>query len=260
MKLKYVLWLAIALISLATHAQEKTAPLPSPTTKDDYNLYLKSGHKDKAWNEWIKPGFESFDEGNYATASIFLKKAYDAGCRDPMVLFRLGIYSETRGEIKQAAGYLDEAAKGVKQRYPDHPLLKAINRHAGRALYKADSYDKAMPYLLEALKYEPDDFMLLLMAGQIERMHDKKTQARALFERAYAAKAPEGVKPDPKTTVLGELIILTFDLKDYEACQKYIDEALKLDPKHKVAKAYNSKLQRQRIREKELEIIKKMTE
>lgn len=260
MKLKYVLCLAIALISFTAHAQEKIAPLPDPTTKDDYKIYQKLGHQDKAWNEWIKPGFESFDESNYATASIFLQKAYDKGCRDPMVLFRLGIYMESRGKIKEAASYLDEAAKGTKQRYPDHALNKAVNRHAGRALYKADKYDDAKPYLLEALKYEPDDFMLLLMAGQIERLQDKKTKARALFEKALAAKTPEGVKPNPKTTVLGELIILTFDLKDYEACQKYIDQALKLDPKHKVAKRYNSQLQRRRIREKELEIIKKITE
>ncbi|MFH1830874.1 MAG: tetratricopeptide repeat protein [Pseudomonadota bacterium] len=252
MKLKYLLCLALVLISFSAFAD--------PTTKDDYNIYLKSGHHDKAWDEWIKPGFESFDEGNFATAGIFLSKAYDKGCRDPMVLFRLGIYLESRGKTKEAAEMLDEAAKGAKERYPEHPLVKAINRHAGRALFKVDDYKAALPYLNEALKYEPNDFMLLLIAGQIERMENNKPQALVLFERALAADAPEGVTPDPKTTVLGELIILTFDLKDFDACRKYIDEALKLDAKHKVATTYKSKIVEQQQRQKELEIIKKIVE
>jgi len=233
---------------------------PRATTPGDYEIYAKKGHRSKSWDEWIGPAFESFESDNYATAAIFLGRAYEKGCRDPMVLFRLGIYKESRGEAKEAADMLTEAARGAARRYPEHPLASAIHRHAGRALYKADRFKEALPHLKQALVYEPDDFMLLLMTGQIERMEGSKESARALFEKALAARMPEGVEPDPKSTVLGELIVLTFDLDDLDACEEYIALALKHDPKHKIATTYRGRVKHARFRKKELEIIKKLTE
>jgi tetratricopeptide (TPR) repeat protein len=239
---------------------EAAPALQGPITPEDYTLYLKSGHCDPAWDEWIKPGFESFDLGNYATASIFFKNAYEKGCRDPMVLFRLGINQESRGDIKAAAATLAEAATAVAERYPDHPLVKAIHRHAARALYKNDQFKEALPHLLKALQYEPGDFMLLLMAGQVERMEGKKQEALVLFERALAANKPEGMSPDPKLTVIGELIIISCDQKDDAACEKYVNMALEIDPKDKVATKYKGMIEKEKYRKKEIEIIKKITE
>jgi len=233
---------------------------PVPITPEDYELYVKSGDRSKEWDELIKPAFESFDAGNYATSAIFLTSAYEKGCRDPMVLFRLGIYEESRGKSKEAAEMLKAAAEGAKKRYPDHPLATAIHRHAGRALYKVDDYKAALPHLKEALAYEPNDFMLLLMTGQIERMEGQKERARGYFELALAAPMPEGVEPNPTTTVLGELIVITYDLKDYDACEKYIKMALERDPKDKVANKYKGLVGRARFRQRELEIIKKIVE
>jgi tetratricopeptide (TPR) repeat protein len=233
---------------------------PVPITPGDYELYLKSGDRSKEWDDWIKPAFESFDSGNYATAAIFLSRAYEKGCRDPMVLFRLGIYEESKGRAKEAAEMLKIAAAGAKKRYPKHQLASAIHRHAGRALYKVDDYKGALPHLKEALTFEPNDFMLLLMTGQIERMEGRKEKARGYFELALGAPMPANVKPDPKTTVLGELIVITYDLKDYDACDKYIKMALERDPKDKVANKYKGLVGRARFRQRELEIIKKIVE
>jgi hypothetical protein len=102
--------------------------------------------------------------------------------------------------------------------------------------------------------------MLLLMTGQIERMEGRKEKARGYFELALESQMPEGLKPDPKSTVLGELIVLTYDLKDYDACDKYIKMALEHDPKDKVATKYKGLVGRARFRQRELEIIKKITE
>lgn len=245
----------------AAEKASEEAPEPvSATTPADYKLYTKLGHRDAKWDEYIAPAFTSFDEGQFATSGILLKKAYELGCRDPLVLFRLGIYKETAGEFDEAATLFDEAAKGVIKRYPGHPLAKAMPKHAGRALYKADRMDEALPHLTKALAVEPDDFMLLLMAGQIERMQKRLTEAREHFERALAAGAPAGITPDPELTLLRELIIITYELKDWDACGKYADMALKKDPRDKVANEYRRDLSRARQREKELEIIKKMVE
>jgi tetratricopeptide (TPR) repeat protein len=129
-------------------AASKQEPLiaptaPVPITPQDYELYLQKGDRNKSWDEWIKPAFESFDSENYATAAIFLRRAYEKGCRDPMVLFRLGIYEESRDKAKEAAEMLKIAAAGAARRYPGHQLASAIHRHAGRALYKIDDYKGA---------------------------------------------------------------------------------------------------------------------
>lgn len=251
----------------ATAAPGTTAAAPAseakpseavPILKGDYQLYVKSGHRDKAWDEFIDPAFTSFDAGNYATAGIFLQRAYEKGCRDALVLFRLGIYRESRGNFKDAAQLFDEAAKDVVTRYPSHPLATEIWRHAGRAHYEAGDTPGALPMLLKALEKSPNDFMLLLMAGQIHRMQKQYAEARVLYDRLLLTPPPEGIKPDPKITILGELTILSYELKDFAGCQAYIDQLLGLSPNDKVGLFYKSQLDKARFKQREQEAIDKM--
>ncbi|MBN1283500.1 MAG: hypothetical protein JXA24_07010 [Proteobacteria bacterium] len=230
------------------------------TTPDDLNLYRKQGHRDAKWDEFITPAFECFDADRFATAGIFLRKAYELGCRDPLVIFRLAICRESAGDAKLAAELMIEAEKGLASRYPGHPLSQAISKHAGRALYKADRYKEALPHLRKALEREPGDFMLLLMAGQVERMEKNLSEARSLFEKAIASGAPAGMIPDPALTLLRELVILTYELKDFAACEAYVAMVRERDPQDRVAAEYDRRLKSARAREKELEIIKKMVQ
>jgi tetratricopeptide (TPR) repeat protein len=230
------------------------------TTKEDYNLYLKSGDRNPKWDDLIKPAFQSFDDGNLATAGIFLKQAYDRGCRDPFVLFRLGLYRESRGLFKEAAEMLAIAADDAPKRYPGHPLATAIARHAGRALYEADDLHRAGPLVERALTQTPNDFMLLLMAGQIARLEKRTDDARNFFERALSVPPPPvgpGL-PDPRTTILRELVILTCDTKDVEGCERYITLLLNLAPRDSVAQGYRQRILRERQQKKEQELIEKM--
>ena len=239
----------------------KVEPIPmKATTDEDIKLYLKQGDRDPKWDEFIAPAFESFDKERFATAGIFLNKAYELGCRDPLVLFRLGIYRESQDRTKEAADLMLEAAKGMGNRYPGHPLAQAVPKHAGRALYTADRVDEALPYLEKALALEPDDFMLLLMIGQIDRMKKRHAKARDRFEKALAAGAPEGVTPDPKLTLMRELIIITYELEDYKACEGYVERVREIEPKDKVALDYNKRLGKRKQRQREMDLIKRITE
>ncbi len=248
--------------TLAPSAPAAASPAPAvqeqTITKDDYQLYLKSGDRNPSWDEYIEPAFTSFDSENFATAGIFLAKAYEKGCRDPLVMFRLGIYRESRRQFKEAAELLSQAADGIAQRYPGHPLNNSIALHAGRALYQIDDYVKALPYLQKALQQNPNDFMILLMLGQIARSGKLYAEARSLFERAIASKPPENVTPNPVRTVLGELIILTYALKDSEACQKYVDMVLSAWPRDPVANTYRTRLDKERFEKKQQEMLDKI--
>ena len=246
-------------------AKEAPPPAPVPsldaTTKDDYQLYLASGDRSPKWDESIAPAFQAFEAGNLATAGIFLKQAYERGCRDPLLLFRLGLYRESRGLFKEAAEMLAQAAEDAPKRYPGHPLATAIARHAGRALYEADDFKRASPLLVKALGQDPNDFMLLLMAGQIARLEKRSAEARQLFERALVAEPPSGpTSADPKTTVLRELIILTYDTKDVEACGRYIETLLAASPQDTIANTYRQRLAKERQSQREKEVINKIVQ
>ena len=249
---------AAAAAPATTPAAPAKASEAVPITKEDYQLYVKSGHRDKAWDEFIEPAFTSFDAGNFATAGIFLQRAYEKGCRDALVLFRLGVYRESRGNYKDAAQIFDEAAKDATTRYPTHPLATGIWRHAGRAHYEAGDIQGALPMLHKALETSPNDFMLLLMAGQIHRMLKQYAEARTFFDRILLTTPPEGIKPDPRVTILGELTILSYELQDFAGCQGYIDALLTLDPNNKVGLFYKAQLDKARFKKKEQEVIDKM--
>ena len=233
-------------------------PEEQATTKDDYQLYLKSGDRNASWDEYIEPAFTTFDSGNFATAGVFLGKTYEKGCRDPLVLFRLGIYRESRRQFKEAADLLSQAADGIAARYPGHPLNNSIARHAARALYQVDDYARALPYLQKALAQSPNDFMILLMLGQISRAGKQYPEARSFFERALSTKPPENVTPNPIKTLLGELIILTYELKDLEACQKYVSMVLSAWPQDPIANSYRTRLEKARYEKREKEMIDKL--
>ncbi len=238
--------------------KKKKAPPLTATTKRDYSLYWKTGHKSGKWNQFVRPGFDSFDNGNMATAGIFLQKAYDKGCRDPMVLFRLAIISESRQQYNEAAKLISEANRTLESHYPKHPLNKAIHKHAARALFSANKNSEALPHLTEALKHEPNDFMLLFMAGQV--LHQMGEPAKALIplEKALTVPPPEGDAVNAARTLLHELILVTYEMGNPDACRNYIDKMLALDPGDQLANRYRSKVGFLRRKNRESEIMKKL--
>ncbi len=241
----------------APRAPEKKAA-PALDAKRDLRLYRKSGHRSKEWNDLIAPAFDSFDSENYATAYVFLKRAYDRGCRDALVLFRYGLYLESKGNMKEAAQLLLESAEKMKEQYPGHPLVTQIHQHAGRAAFQVDDLEGALPHLQKALEVEPDDFMLLFMAGQILRKAKRPQEAYALFLKAKDLAPPESDDTNPKLALLGELMATAFELEDFKTVDAYADEILLMDPLNAAARAYKNILLKQRYKQREHDIIEKI--
>lgn len=235
-----------------------SAPKKPGAEKNDIDFYRKSGHRSKEWDEFIEPGFESFDSGSLATSYVFLRRAFDRGCRDGLVLYRLGIYSEVRGNFREAAALLVKAAEGIRRQYPNHPLAESIDEHAGRALYQANDFDRARPYLESALRHTPEGFMLLYMLGQIARMKGEFDASRNYLEKALQVPAPGDVGFDARKAVLTELIAVTYELDDLDSCEAYVDAMLAAYPQDPVATSYKERLASERQRRKEREIIERL--
>ena len=86
----------------------------------------------------------------------------------------------------------------------------------------------------------------------------KPAEARTSFERALSASIPGGISPDPEITLLRELVAITWQLKDFEACERYVDLLRAKSPDDPAAQEFSRHLSRARQKEKELEIIKKL--
>ncbi len=232
----------------------------------DYDLYLKSGQRSPQWDGMIKAGFQSYDSGDVLTGLVFLQKAYNLGCRDGLLLFKMGLYYETKKDYKQAEKYFNEAAEKLAQQYPDYPETKKMHEHLARLYYQTDQFDKALPEIEEALKTAPDSFMLLFMSAQIYRVQKNYTQAIANFEKALTAPSPypspsrgEGKGGgDPKKIVMTELMALYYEMKDYGNCLKYAEMILQVFPKDRAALSYRQQIQQMQYKQREQEAIKKI--
>jgi len=238
--------------------RKKPAKARKKPAKSDHSYYAKSGHRSPKWDELIEPGFSSFDSGNLATAAVFLKRAHERGCRDGLLLYRLGIFKETQKQYKEAADLLAEAAEKIPKQYPGHPLALGIHEHAARVLYQADDYGRALPELKKALEHDPENFVLIFMAGQLLRLNKNFPEARAMFEKALTVKPPEGLGLDPNQRVWRELMAITYEMGDTEACAAYAQMILSANPNDGIALSYTQKIEREKLRKRELQIIDKI--
>lgn len=226
----------------------------------DYDLYLKSGNRSASWDGMVKAGLDSFDTGDHQSGVVFLQKAYNMGCRDGIVVFKLGLFFETTKNYKEAEKYFKDALVKLPEQYPDYPETKRMHEHLARLYYQTNQFDKAMPELIEALKITPDNFMLLFMSAQILRINKNYSQAIAAFEKALTVPIPTDLKPDPKKTVYSELMTLYFETKDYQNCLKYAEMILAIQPNDAAALSYRRQIQTLEYKKREQEAIKKMVE
>ena len=231
-----------------------------PVFAGDYALYSKVGDHSKAWDEFVEPGFEAFETNNYPTALVFLQKAYDKGCRDGLVMARLGLVHESRGNTREAIQLLDQARPKLKKTYPKHEFTKNIDAHLGRMYFSNNQYDKALPLLNESLKASPNDFTLLFIVGQILREQGKKEASYEMYIRATKVPAPSNIKPDPKKALLKELMALTYEMKRYDESLSYAEQILILSPGDPLATSYKQTILRKKYKEQEEKSIQQMIE
>ncbi len=227
---------------------------------DELKLYEKQGHRSPEWNQLIEPGFQAFASRNFPTAYVFLQKAYDRGCRDGLVLYKLGIVHEQKGRYPEAIDMMAQALPRLKKDYPEADAAKTIDAHLGQLYYQADQYDKALPLLLEATKADPDDFTLQFITGQVLRATGKLTQAYDAYIKALALPAPAEVQPDPTRALLKELMAITYEMGRYDESLSYAEKILAADPKDELALSYKNAIKRRQTMEQQDEALKKMME
>jgi|SRR3989338_4768779 len=224
----------------------------------DWEAYQKSGHQSPKWNSLVQGGFESFDTGNWSTASNFLERARNKGCKDGLVLFKLGLYQEYLKEYSKAVALMKQADGALQKQYPDHATTRAFHETLGRIYYEWDHYDEALPEIEQAIQQLGENFMRLLMAGQILRMQQQWKAAISAFEKALQYDPPKGMAGNPKQLVLMELMKAHYETGDYDTALQYANIVLKTDPANNLALTYKRQIEQKRHEEHEREVLEKM--
>ncbi|MFH1873632.1 MAG: tetratricopeptide repeat protein [Pseudomonadota bacterium] len=225
----------------------------------DFDLYQNQGHKAEKWDSIVKAGFEAFDANDLETSTIFLQKAYDKGCRDGLVLFKLGLNSELNKDYNQAIKFFKLATQKLEKQYPDYSQTKKIHEHLARVYYQSDQFDQALPELELALKNEPDSFMLLFMSAQIYRGKKNNGQAIEYYEKALKTNIPKDI-PTAQQTIWTELMTLYFEQGQLDLSSKYAQQILAFNPTDPTALSYQDAIQKMKYKQREQEAIKRIVQ
>ena len=205
---------------------------PLPT---DFQLYQKEGQKSPSWDNLVQAAFETESPETQATSFVFLKKAYDLGCRDALVLSKLALYYEVKQNLKDALKLFVLASEKFEQQYMTHPIRAEADAHAARIAYQLQDFPLSQKFADQALILKPNDFGLLFMSGQLLRKAGKLPEARSRLEQAMQVPAPQGLAFDPQVVVLRELVMTTAQMQDDDACFTYAEMLLKKIPNDQVA-------------------------
>lgn len=224
----------------------------------DWELYQKEGLKSNSWDKLVQAGFETETQGASATSYVFLRKAYELGCRDALVLMKLGFYYELKQNFKEALPLFVEASGKFELQYKDNPLRSEADAHAARLAYQLQLFEISRKFTEQALILKPNDFGLLFLAGQLQRQAGKFPEAKQRFEQAMQATVPADLGFDALITILRELVVITAQLEDDQACLTYANELARKVPGDPLAEKHRQRILLKRLEEQERQRLREI--
>ncbi len=199
------------------------------TTEDDFAYYKRHGKTSKNWNDFVKKGFESYDQQDCEKSVSFLKQAAGVGCNDPIVLFKLAACSEFMGSYYSAAQYYKQSEDGLKTLPSPHRYANDFYEAYGRALYLNKKTDEALPYLAKAAEVGTPSFFLYYLLGEIYLGKQQNQPAATYFQKAI--EQPQATASTAQLArAYGSVGQSYTEMKDWEKAIQYLDQALKYDP------------------------------
>jgi Tfp pilus assembly protein PilF len=122
-----------------------------------------------------------------------------------------------------AIGAPEEANRQLEHALKITPTLGPANYYYGHLLLKQKRWAEALPHLLEALRWQPDDFWLHYELAQAYQGSSQLDRALSHFHQAYALdhRRPEVLN------AIGAVHVLQ---GNYPEARSYLEQALLLDP------------------------------
>ncbi|MCK5214833.1 MAG: tetratricopeptide repeat protein [Candidatus Omnitrophica bacterium] len=161
--LDYKIVLLMAFILLPTTKTLLASDVIMSHVTDEVDVYLKEGQVNENWDDYVIKGFKAYANSDFDNARLNLQKAYDAGCRDGFVLFRLTISYAVQDMCQQAIKYGKEAIPYYREQYPkkfkDSSLFQVIG--------DCSNGNEAIEYYRQGLENNPND-----VSARLNRAHE----------------------------------------------------------------------------------------
>lgn len=196
--------------------------------QNDYSFYSNYGHRSSAWNQSVKAGFSAYDSQDCTQSLELLKKAVSMQCKDTLVLYKLAICSEKEENLYTAIQYYELAAKGLKQLKASHRYQNEIYENYGRALFKANRYEEALPLLTQAVQFN-NNFSLNYMLGYIHAKSENWSASNEYLKRALVQDT-SGVPPQLLARVYFQVAKAQAEQKNYKLAIELLKKSAQLDP------------------------------
>ncbi|MCE9624778.1 MAG: tetratricopeptide repeat protein [Deltaproteobacteria bacterium] len=196
---------------------------------EDFEFYKKYGHHSKAWDDYVKQGFDAYDQQNCDQAMTGLKQAIATQCQDALVYFKMAVCSEVAGTPYTALQYYQLAEEKLAKLEVIHRYQKDIYESYGRALFQAKRYDESFPYLVKAAAVGSPSFGLYYMVGYLYSKKNDNKAAIEFFDKALAqdtSKAPPAIL----ALVYREVAKSYAKDKNYQKGMDLVNKALQLNP------------------------------
>ena len=183
------------------------------------------------WIEYLEAGFVAYENRDSDTAARMLSLARDAGCDDPLVLYRLAMLFLNQGIVVTGSEILHTISQRLSDMYPRHVYTARLWLNLGNAEYRSRNFEAAHELYTKALlamqniekrsigaeDLQSDIYYSIAMS--LRRM-DRYAEAAAWMERA-----------DKKDyTVNFQLGAIYYDMKRYDHAMQRMRRAVQLNP------------------------------
>ncbi len=133
----------------------------------EWDAYQKSPYSDFRWDWLVRDGHFAYAKGKYKEALGFYDRAIEEGCKDPLMLFRIGYCYRALRKDKEAAGYFAASMDGLKKAYPKHKYNWYSHYYLAEIFARRGYTDRAKKELAQAIKLNPKFEQAYLLHGNL---------------------------------------------------------------------------------------------
>lgn len=155
-----------------------------PTSAGEWEDYMSSPYHDFRWDWLVRDGHLAYAKGRYKEALEGYQEALDKGCKDPLMLFRMGYCYRNLRKDKKAAGHFAASMDGLKAAYPKHKYNWLSRYYLAEILAEEGLSERAKQQLDEAIKLNPSFEQAYLLYGNLHYRAGEYALAAEKYRRA----------------------------------------------------------------------------
>lgn len=153
----------------------------------EWEDYMSSLYHDFRWDWLVRDGHLAYATGRYKEALEIYREAMNKGCKDPLMLFRMGYCYRNLRKDKEAAAHFVASLDGLKAAYPKHKYNWFSRYYIAEILAEQGLPDRAKQRLDEAIKLNPSFDQAYLLYGNLHYRAGEYAVAAEKYRRAAEA-------------------------------------------------------------------------